>query len=140
MWMSIWDIHKVRNRIIGMFMAGNETLVVAPHEKTFGASKVLIYGGSNPCFEYKLAPVGLKDHQMRLWLCVTGRWTMPFWIVEMDGQVLRNKDDQPIKYRFNDAMARIPAMLVKAYSKHWPFLGTQNYIVRNEVVEAGGKA
>ncbi len=146
LWLSIAEIHRVRNRILGLFMGGGETLLVAPHESTFGTRKVRIYGGSNPCFELVYAPVGADPKMVRCWLCVTGRWTVPYWIIgmgqpapkdkkpeEMDFAVLTNEDGDPIKFKFNHEYARIPAALVKAYLRHFPFLGTDNYITRNEV-------
>jgi hypothetical protein len=146
LWMSIWDIHRVRNRLIGLFMGGGEALVVAPHESTFGTRQVKISSGSNPMFEFVYAPVGFDPKLVRCWLCLTGRWTIPSWtigmsqpavrkdqkVADLEFDLLSDEDGEPIKFKFNHEYARIPAALVKAYLAHFPFVGTDNYIVRDE--------
>lgn len=127
LWLSIADIHSVRNRIIGLFLAGDQSLLVAPPESVFGTREVRIFGGANPLFEFLWAPVGIDPIKMRFWLCVTGKWTVPYWAYQFDGM------EVPKRMKFSDRQARIPALLVKHYHQHFPFVGTNNYIVRDEV-------
>lgn len=129
LWMSRNDIICVRNHILRLYLKLNEFIVVrAVKEKgdpSYVTKEVKLYSGITPVFEFSSNGINY-----RCWLkCPKG--SNPFWDVRIlyyDNQILETVDIFQ-DHHFNSPVCLPSARLIKAYSKHFPFVPSENFLI-----------
>jgi len=131
-WMSVEDLNRVRDRLIGLFMSPDQALSVAPPEGFFGVKEVVILGGPSPVFGWEKYDLGAYENQggtfevrrsYKAWLKISS-WKPPYFDFQID-------DNEIVPLPFNSEEVRLPIALLKHYSRHFPFKSTDNYFINN---------
>lgn len=119
-WLSRYEINRVRNKLIGLYLHPTESISIAPVLEIFDLTEIRIWPGAKPKFTYRYG-----DHTYECWLRLP-KEENPYWdlVVTPDGM-----HPLPIDcVAFKHILCRQPALVIKSLSRHFPYLPTENYL------------
>lgn len=123
MWMSIDDVMRVRNAIIGLYLGHGDLRLVPPHGRPTTALKLMM-NNTTPKFEW----LDERGNREQVWFRYDDN-RVPYWDYESYEMGVGPNTEYVQQIPFNDPRARVPATIVKHLSRYFPFVSTDNYLV-----------
>lgn len=124
LWMRPSDIRLVNASLLHLCLKPEQFLVVKGTSEWI--PRIEIYASGIVRFQWDRFP---DKKQSAVWLKVSGDQKMdPKWDIEWKTRQGSGGIEQNV--RFLDVRCRPAALLVKAYSKHFPFVPSDNYFLK----------